>query len=716
MRRGRADSGGSDGAIDVATAPAGCLWCGVTWADSSSTARGATPVARPVPSAPGAWSPARLAPLLAALAAFTLYVVTLHPGLPAGDSGELITVVATGGVAHPPGYPLYTLLGRLWLALVRAGSVAWRMNLLSAVTQAAAVGVLALAVRRATRSAAAGVLVALTWAVTGPAWKYALVAEVFPLGNLMAALLLYGAACALEGSRRGLALVVLITALIPAHHHALLILALPAAGVMAWRAWHDPALRPAGRHGARAAGLVLLGLSPLLYLPLAAARHPPLNWGDPGTPAAFLRLLLRAEYGTFSLAPEAARLTADRSHGLLYLEALARDFSPLLLVALLGGLVMLRRRPALAALCGGAALLQALFFLRVAFPTTPPLYLGVVERFYMLPHLLAAAVAGGGLAAFFRWPPVARLGAPARAAGWLLLAALLVVVPAAGRFRVVDQRGNTFVADFGRNVLASLPPQAVLFSRGDLYHNSLVYLLYVEQARPDITFVDQELLTRAWYVADWRRRAPDLLPPFPAGRYTGDDASANVNWLDHLIDRRPVAFIGTKEASYAARYDLYPRGFVEMAAPHGQAPDIAAQAETAARLLGDWRLDSTRRAYDPWSSEADSRGLVTAALTRACLLLCQPGAYALTPAAYPGLARLGQFLARYGRDEAHPDPALLRAAGLLALYHPTFRNPAQARADLGRYLATGPTGPEADEARAALAALGGARGPRAGAR
>lgn len=131
-----------------------------------------------------------------------------------------------------------------------------------------------------------------------------------------------------------------------------------------------------------------------------------------------------------------------------------------------------------------------------------------------------------------------------------------------------------------------------------------------------------------------------------------------MNWLDPLIDRRPVAFIGTKETSYAARYDLYPRGFVEMAARRGQAPGLPAQAETAARLLGDWRLDSARRVYEPWSFEADARGLVTAALARACLLLCQPGAYELTPAAYPGLARLGQFLARYGRDEPHPEPGI----------------------------------------------------------
>ena len=129
------------------------------------------PSARVVPPVTGRAPAARVAPFVAALAALALYAVTVHPGLPAGDSGELITVVATGGVAHPPGYPLYTLLGRLWLVPVPFGSAAWRMNLLSALGQAAAVGVLALAMARATRSAAAGALAALAWAVTGPPRK-----------------------------------------------------------------------------------------------------------------------------------------------------------------------------------------------------------------------------------------------------------------------------------------------------------------------------------------------------------------------------------------------------------------------------------------------------------------------------------------------------------------------------------------------------------------
>jgi hypothetical protein len=67
------------------------------------------------------------------------YLFTLSPTVNFLDSGELITVGATAGVAHPPGYPLYTLLVIL-AAAIPLGDVAVRVNLVSALGGALAVG------------------------------------------------------------------------------------------------------------------------------------------------------------------------------------------------------------------------------------------------------------------------------------------------------------------------------------------------------------------------------------------------------------------------------------------------------------------------------------------------------------------------------------------------------------------------------------------------
>src|SRR5262249_50248410 len=50
---------------------------------------------------------------LTGVAALAVYLLTASPGLATGDSGELIAAAWTLGVAHPPGYPLYTALGFL---------------------------------------------------------------------------------------------------------------------------------------------------------------------------------------------------------------------------------------------------------------------------------------------------------------------------------------------------------------------------------------------------------------------------------------------------------------------------------------------------------------------------------------------------------------------------------------------------------------------------
>ena len=455
---------------------------------------------------------ALLAALLAALPALALYLRTLHPGLPAGDSGELITVAATGGVAHPPGYPLYTMLAGAFLRLLPAGSLAWRANLFSAVCMAAAAGVLAAAAARAARSTAAGVLAALLFATATVAWRYALVAEVFALHALLAAGVLF--ALTLRPARAVGALA-FAGALALSHHHTLLLLALPAWLVTFARASAAAAAAERARMRARLLGVsvwaALAGLAPLLWIPFAARHRDALVWGDATTWHGFLSLLTRAEYGTFQL--DAAGLGARGSGAaqvLAFVRALPHVFGwPALVLALAGAVALARQQRALALVLAGYAVLQLWFFTRIGFPTDQAVLRGVVERFYILPLVALAFAAGAGVA----WLGSRVRGAGARLTALTALLALLVLA-LAPRARGISERGNMLTASYGRALLASLPPRAVLFTRGDVQHNALAYLTRVERLRPDVTLVDQELMTYPWYVRRVRAREPGLLPPF----------------------------------------------------------------------------------------------------------------------------------------------------------------------------------------------------------
>lgn len=68
-----------------------------------------------------------------------LYLLTCSPTLNSTDSGELITVAWTRGIAHPSGYPLYTLLG-IGAIHLPIGDIAWRLNMLSAIFASVAIG------------------------------------------------------------------------------------------------------------------------------------------------------------------------------------------------------------------------------------------------------------------------------------------------------------------------------------------------------------------------------------------------------------------------------------------------------------------------------------------------------------------------------------------------------------------------------------------------
>ena len=87
---------------------------------------------------------------LATGAVLLLYVVTLGPTTWFWDTSEYIATAHILGIPHPPGNPLFVVLGKAWsLLLAPTGlSVAVRINLLAAVTSAVATGFLFLALHR----------------------------------------------------------------------------------------------------------------------------------------------------------------------------------------------------------------------------------------------------------------------------------------------------------------------------------------------------------------------------------------------------------------------------------------------------------------------------------------------------------------------------------------------------------------------------------------
>ena len=123
-------------------------------------------------------------------ASFLVYFFTLAPTIVPGDGPELIAAAYNLGTAHPPGYPLITLISKFFITVFSFGSIAWRVNLLNALFGSLAAVVVYLIIYKLTRKKIPSIAGALFLAFSSGFWFYSITAEVFALNNLFAALLI----------------------------------------------------------------------------------------------------------------------------------------------------------------------------------------------------------------------------------------------------------------------------------------------------------------------------------------------------------------------------------------------------------------------------------------------------------------------------------------------------------------------------------------------
>jgi hypothetical protein len=228
------------------------------------------------------------------LAALALYVATLAPSVATvfDDSLEFQVVLPSLGIAHPTGYPLYTLLG--WLASrLPLGDLAYRVNLFSALAGAATAGVMFLAARGLGSRRLPAALMVVVFALSTTWWSQATVAEVYTLHGLAVALILW-----LTLSDRGTRTpwLALVFGLALAHHRTTLLLA---PGVVVYLLWSDPGLLRRPRDLAMLALAFLLPLTLYLYLPLRGQNITSLDGAVVHTWDGFWHHVMASDYGSF---------------------------------------------------------------------------------------------------------------------------------------------------------------------------------------------------------------------------------------------------------------------------------------------------------------------------------------------------------------------------------------------------------------------------------
>ena len=123
----------------------------------------------------------KLTPIIVFFASYFIYLLTAYPTVGSEDSGELITSAAILDIAHPPGYPLHTLIGKLFTILIPFGNIGWRVNIMSAFFGALTVAILYLFLKKLTKQTIIAVVGSLLFAFSDIFWSQSIRAEVYTL-------------------------------------------------------------------------------------------------------------------------------------------------------------------------------------------------------------------------------------------------------------------------------------------------------------------------------------------------------------------------------------------------------------------------------------------------------------------------------------------------------------------------------------------------------
>lgn len=461
------------------------------------------------------------------MAFLLLYGLTAAPSVATvfDDSLEFQVVAYTLGIAHPTGYPLYTLLGWLVTRLPWA-EPAQGVNLLSALFGAVTVAGLYGVGRQLTCGRLAAAAGAVAVGVSPVLWSQSTIAEVYTLHTAFVVVVLWLALWAGEaqsrwrtGVRRAYPLAVVFG--LSLTHHRMSFLLLPALLAYLWWAFGR---RFRVRHWRRLAGLALAPLLLYAYLPLRGMFTSSLDGTYVNSPAGFLNHVTGAGYNVF-LAGQAPGIPPRDASA--YLELFLDQFGPLALaLALLGLAVLLRRR-------GPVLLLGLTLALNLAFALS--YRVADYEVFFLPSFVLTGILLAQGTDALRRWAGrvLGRLRPGLAAGGHLLpgLVLLIALAPLPYRWPEQDRSQAWSVARLGRAWLSSAEPGSVVV--GILGETTLMrYFQVSEGLAPgtELVAADDErvrLDTVSWLVS--RGRTTYLTRPLPGvGRTFALDAAGEL--------------------------------------------------------------------------------------------------------------------------------------------------------------------------------------------
>ena len=479
--------------------------------------------------------------LLAGIIVFILYLFTLAPTVTQLDAGELTTVQALLGIAHPTGYPLFTMLGHLLLLIPLPFSVVYRANLLAGLWTAASVSVFIYAVKLVIDNVAlfksnkkveaqkksgkkkakkvsdvvlpkriiipelikylSAIFGGLFLATSKTFWMQSTSVEVYSLHLFLISIIIYALLLAfiksnlVESPKHYFWYLLAVALAFGFSNHMTTLLILPAVAYLYFVTFGF------NLASFKRIGLMLAIFFPLLillysYLPIRTGQNPALNWGNPLDLERILRHISGKQYQVwlFSSTEAAKKQLA------YFVENFPFEFNIGLILTFIGFF---------AAFIHGK---KFFLFTLITFLSTV-LYsinydINDIDSYFLLAYIAVAFFISFGVLQIF-------LLLKDRHLGYSLPIPLLIIfllIQSYITFGKVDQHDVYLFEDYSKSALQSCKKDALVISyQWDFLVSPAYYLQKIEKFRPDVHIIDKELLRRSWYFNQLNKNDPQII-------------------------------------------------------------------------------------------------------------------------------------------------------------------------------------------------------------
>ncbi|OGU13459.1 MAG: hypothetical protein A2X61_00535 [Ignavibacteria bacterium GWB2_35_12] len=459
---------------------------------------------------------------------FIIYILTAAPGLMFTDCGELASVCTTLGIAHPTGYPLFSILGYLWTKLPLPLSNIQSLNIFAGFLTAMSVLVffhtsfLVLTYlsnkhksksqtpdkKKKSKSSKFSILwsrqiddssiillstaLSLTYAFARTIWQQATSIEVYSLQLLlMNLIILFLLKAVLENNQKYYLLSAFLLGLGFANHLTT-VLMLPAILYLFFNRTDEKFNFSAERWKIFAILLIplFIGLSFYIYLPMRAATLPEFNWGWVSRNwDKFIYHVSGKQYQVWMFAD----MSLWKTNLVRFAEEVPFQLGFVGILFMLYGFYILLKT--------SKELFWFFIFLIVfCLAYTLNYQIHDIDTYFSTAFFALLLVSGVGLLTLAK-------------RSFRLIPAFFVlpVIALAFNYTTNDESDNVIVPEYTKILTNNLEPNALIISaQWDYYCSAFWYMQKVEGYRKDIVLIEKELMRRTWYPKQFSLWYPEI--------------------------------------------------------------------------------------------------------------------------------------------------------------------------------------------------------------